>query len=214
MNDLPIPQMLREFGIADGASQQLARQSLADWGVITRPDRQKIAAYKRDDALTALTVSFRWHCSNGDCSTAARDAPPETPPLLVDQLHCEICGGSKDVSALGRMAAALAAAGLSRVLVVGGTENKCREIREKSPGGIEWKFVDGKAARPDRLLSPYREWAEVIVLWASTVLDHRVSAHFPARGDDRVITVPRRGIAALADAVAQHVQGPGAGEFG
>lgn len=199
--------MLREFGIPDGAAQQLARQSLADWGVITRPNRQKIAAYKRDDALTALTVSFRWHCSNGDCSTAARDAPPDTPPLLVEQPHCEICGGSKDTSALGRMAAALAAAGLSRVLVVGGTENKCREIQGKSPGGVQWRFVDGKAARPDRLLRSDREWAEVIVLWASTVLDHRVSAHFPARGDDRVITVPRRGIAALADAVTQHVHG-------
>lgn len=205
MNDIPIPQMLREFGIADAASQQLARRSLADWGIITRPNRQNIAAYKRDDALVALTESFLWHCSNGDCSTAARDAPPGTPPLLVEQAHCAVCGGSRDVSALGRMAAALAAAGRSRILVVGGTENKRREIQEKSPAGIQWRFIEGNVARPDRLLRPDREWADIIVLWASTILDHRVSAHFPARGDDRVITVARRGIAALADAVTQHV---------
>ncbi len=205
MNDIPIPQMLREFGIADGASQQLARESLAEWGLMTRPNRQRIARYKRDDALEALSESFLWHCSNGDCRTAARGAPPGTPPLLVEQPHCSVCGGSRDSSALARMAGALAAARLSRVLVVGGTENKCREIQGKSPGGIEWRFVDGKAARPDRLLRSDREWAEVIVLWASTVLDHRVSAHFPAKGDDRVITVPRRGIAALAEAVTRHV---------
>ena len=208
MDDILIPQMLREFGIADGASQQLARQALSDWGLITRPNRQKIAAYKRDDSLEALTESFIWHCNNGDCRMGARapGAVSGLPPLLVEQPHCSVCGGSRDTSALSRMAGALAAARLSRVLVVGGTENKRREILEKSPPGVDWQFVDGKAARPDRLLRSHREWAEIIVLWASTILDHRVSAHFPARGDDRVITVPRRGIAALADAVTRHVR--------
>lgn len=39
------------------------------------------------------------------------------------------------------------------------------------------------------------------MVWASTPLEHRVSKHFEDRGDDRVITVDRRGIAALAEAV-------------
>lgn len=208
MNDVPISQMLREFGIGDVASQQLARHSLAEWGIIARLNRQRIAVYKRDGALEALSESFLWHCRNGDCRTAARDTARAAglPPLLVEQPHCSVCGGSRDVSALARMSAALTAVRLSRVLVVGGTDNKRREILEKSPPGVEWQFVDGKAARPDRLLRAHREWAEVIVLWASTVLDHRVSAHFPAKGDARVITVPRRGIAALSDAVTRHVR--------
>ena len=44
------------------------------------------------------------------------------------------------------------------------------------------------------------EWEDIIVVWASTPLEHRVSKHFEGRGDDRVITVDRRGIAALAEA--------------
>ena len=39
------------------------------------------------------------------------------------------------------------------------------------------------------------------MVWASTPLERRVSKHFEGRGDDRVITVYRRGIAALAEAV-------------
>ena len=39
------------------------------------------------------------------------------------------------------------------------------------------------------------------MIWASTPLKHRFSKHFEGRGDDRVITVDRRGIAAMAAAV-------------
>lgn len=221
MKDLPISQLLKELGIADGESQRLARQSLAEWGVI-RPDRQRIAAYKRDDALLALSESFLWHCGNGDCRGQARRAPPparsaddrpapsgssdDRPPLLVEQPACSICQGSPDASALRRMAEALRAAGLSKVLVVGGSQNKRQEILRKSPPGIQWRLLDGTTAKPDRLFRPDREWAEVIVLWGSTELDHRVSDHFPAKGDDRVITAARRGITALADAVTQHLR--------
>ena len=45
------------------------------------------------------------------------------------------------------------------------------------------------------------KWEDIIVFWASTPPEHRVSKHFEGRGDDRVITVDRRGIAALAEAV-------------
>ena len=38
------------------------------------------------------------------------------------------------------------------------------------------------------------------MVWASTPLERRVSKHFEGRGDDRVITVDRRGIAAPAEA--------------
>ena len=214
MKDLPISQLLKELGVADGESQRLARASLAEWGVITRPDRQRIAAYKRDDALAALEASFRWHCSNGDCRMQARRPPPpsvpseELPPLLVERPACSVCQGSQDASALRRMAGVLQAAGLSKVLVVGGSENKRHEILRKSPDSVEWRLLDGTTAKPDRLFRAHRDWAEIIVLWGSTELDHRVSDHFPAKGDDRVITAARRGITALADAVTQHLQRP------
>ena len=53
----------------------------------------------------------------------------------------------------------------------------------------------------ERSLRSQRIWEDIIVVWASTPFEHRVSKHFEGRGDDRVITVDRRGIAAPAEAV-------------
>ena len=53
----------------------------------------------------------------------------------------------------------------------------------------------------ERSLRSQRIGEDIIVVWASTPLEHRVSKHDEGRGDDRVITVDRRGIAALAEAV-------------
>ena len=65
---------------------------------------------------------------------------------------------------------------------------------------MKWRFIDGTAAPHERSLCSQRRWAD-IVIWASTPLKHRVSKHLERRGDDRVITVDRRGIAALTEAV-------------
>ena len=194
--------MFKDFGITTPGAQKSAREALSRAGIISsRPNRTNIASEKVDRARAALESAFLWHCGNGDCRRKAE----ASPNLLVDQAHCTICGGSKDRSSLTSMVSALAAANVSRVLVVGGTEAKTREIREKSPPGVEWRFVDGTRSKDDRYFRHNRRWAEIIVIWGSTVLDHRVSSHFESKGDDRVITVTRRSIGALADAVVEHL---------
>lgn len=202
MPDISIAKMLKDFGIAAPGAQKSAREALAKAGIISRrPNRTNIASEKVDRARETLESSFLWHCGNGDCRRRAEGAPR----LLVDQVHCTICGGSKDRSALERMVSALADANIARILVVGGTEAKGREILQKSPRGVEWRFVDGTKSKDDRYFRPARRWADIIVIWGSTVLDHKVSSHFEGRGDDRVITVTRRSIGALADAVVEHL---------
>ena len=199
MADVLIEQMLTGFGITAAESQQKARAALVDSGVVSgRPNRVNIAVDKTDRARACLRNAFLWHCGRGDCRSALRSEAAQ-PPLLVEQPSCAVCGGSSDLSALARMAAAMAKEGLSRVLVVGGTANKERTMRQET--GVEWRFIDGTAAPHERSLRSQRKWADIIVVWASTPLKHRVSKHFEGRGDDRVITVDRRGIAALADAV-------------
>ena len=79
------------------------------------------------------------------------------------------------------------------------------EIRESSPGYVEWRFVNTKVARDDRYYRSSRDWAEVTVVWSSTPLPHKVSRHFEDGGGIRV-TVSRRGVAALADGVREHVE--------
>ena len=117
-----------------------------------------------------------------------------------------MCGGSTNRSALERMARTLESAGVGRVLVVGGTEAQAREIRENSPNSVEWRFVTTQTSRDARYFRGDRDWADVIVIWASTPLPHKVSRHFEGRGDSRRVSVTRRGVAALADEVRQHLE--------
>ena len=205
MPELSIIQMLKDFGITSPGSQASARSALVEAGTISgRPNRVNISAEKAGPARSALEAAFLWHCGNGDCRRAASSS--SAPTLLVDRQSCHICGGSGDRSALRRLGKAAAKAGVTRILIVGGTETKWREIRSGSPAGLEWRFVDGVKSRDDRHFRGDRRWAEVIVLWSSTPLDHRVSSHFTGKNDGRVVTVSRRGIASLADAVSARIR--------
>ena len=128
MPDIAIARMFRDFGIATPGAQKTAREALSRAGIISsRPNRTAIASEKVDRAREALETAFLWHCGNGDCRRQAE----ASRSLLVDQAHCTICGGSKDRSSLEAMASALVASNVSKVLVVGGTEAKGREIRRK-----------------------------------------------------------------------------------
>ena len=214
MTDIPIDNMLADFGIAP-SEYQSARSALFEWGVIQRsPQRANIARHKVDDAREVLAAAFLWHCNNGECRQAAREdggnsggsggIESDLPRLLVAQSACRICGGDPSASVLGQAGQALSSAGIVRILVVGGTEAKGRELRQKSPPELDWRFIDGKRVRDDRYYQPHRDWAQVIVIWQSTPLDHKVSDHFDGKGDARVITVRRRGVTALAQELISH----------
>ena len=207
MADISIAEMLAGFGITDSGSQQTALAALVAAGVVSaRPNRLRIAADKRDRVGAVLSEAFLHHCRNGDCRQQAAGAGDPRGLLVVDQPFCEMCGGSTNRSALERMAKTMKTAGVGRVLVVGGTEAQAREIRENSPDSVEWRFVNTQTSRDARYYRGDRDWADVIVIWASTPLPHKVSHHFEGKGDSRRVAVTRRGVAALADEVRQHME--------
>ena len=206
MKDIPIAKMLDSMGVSHPASQRAARAALVDARVVSRPDRANIAIHKEDRVRRVLTDVFLWRCSDGDCRRQA-DARRERP-LLVEKDHCQLCRGSSDGFALSKLAVAMSDAGLRRVLVVGGTKEKWRAIEGHSPAGLEWRFVDGRQARPARRYRADRDWADVIVLWGSTPLAHSVSDHFA--GSPKVRTVKRRGISAMVSEIVRHL-GEGSG---
>ena len=203
--------MLTELGIAL-ESQQAAREALVEADVISgRPNRTGIAVSKRDAVRTTLEGAFLFHCRNGDCQRAA-DGVPAT--LLVEQFACSVCGGSADRRALERMAKAMTRVGISRLLVVGGTDVKSRQIQANCPAAVELRFVDSVTARDDRYYRGHKAWAEVIVLWSGTPLPHKVSRHFDGKGDARVVTAHGTGIATLADTVRRRVEAWSDGKSG
>lgn len=204
MTDVPIAKMLRRLGVVEAAAQETARAALIGGGLIANAKKVNILAAKSERARALLGESFQWHCSDGDCRSAAANGG--TPPLLVDKAACSFCGGSKDRAALAEIARAMIEARKRHILVVGGTDAKEREIEEKSPPEIEWRVIKGKTGHPDRYYRNHREWADLVVIWGSTELSHKVSAHFDGKGDVGVITVRRRGIATLANEVARHLE--------
>ena len=207
MTDVLITAMLSELGITSAAAQQSAWEALVAAGVVSgRPNRTRIAEDKRERVGAVLGDAFLRHCHNGDCSQQAASSAGSREVLLVDQQFCEVCGGSTNRRALERMAVAMQAAGTSRVLVVGGTEEMEREIRRNTPAFVEWRFENGLTSRDDRYYRADMQWAELIVIWSSTPLPHKVSRHFGGKGDGRRMTVTRRGVAALADQLRQRLE--------
>ena len=208
MTDVPIADMLNRFGITGKDSQQTVRNALFQSRVIQKnPDRLNTSCDKVNRAQQVLSEQFLWHCNNGECRREAAAQNTVKPLLLVEQRACHICDGNPSVKALQNMAEIAIDAGKSRILIVGGTEKKEREILGKCSGLVQWRFIDGKKARDDRYYRSHRKWAEIIIIWQSTPVDHRVSEHFDGKGDDRVVTLRRRGIAALVDEVVRHCQG-------
>ena len=143
--------MLKGFGITHPGAQQTARAALAEAGVISRPDRTNLADYKCPRHMTPFQKRSSGIAAVG--TAAKRRLPALSRLILVQKRCCRICGGSSERAALIDLAGEMAAARISRVLVVGGTEAKSREILEASPPKIEWRFVDG-ADSPTRTLLP------------------------------------------------------------
>ena len=117
-----------------------------------------IAEDKREKVGAVLGDAFLRHCRNGDCSRQAASRAGSREALLVEQQFCEVCGGSTNRRALERMAAAMQAAGTSRVLVVGGTKEMEREIRNNTPALVEWRFENGLTSRDDRYYRADMQW--------------------------------------------------------
>ncbi len=205
MRNISIDNMLSQLGITSKDAQKTARNALFENNIIQKnPNRPNIACNKVDRARQALSEHFSWHCNNGDCRREAVAENTVRPLLLVEQRACQICDGNPSAKALRSMAQIVAAANKPRILIVGGTERKEREILGKCSGSVQWRFIDGKKARDDRYFRSHRNWADIIVIWQSTPMGHRVSSHFDCNGDSRVIAAPRRGIDCLTDEIIRH----------
>ena len=191
----PITTFLNEIGIAGHAQQATARRVLEE-ARFTRSVRRNMARVKEPAAQEALRWALAFHCSNEACQRSlAEQHDDDRIPVLVERHACEICEGSVNKTTLEEMGHALSDAGMSRVVVVGGTNAIFSQIRGMSPQGVQWRFVDGTRRVGAKAAASDLAWADVILIWATTPLPHTVSGLYSQ--DLRAITVRGRGIAAL-----------------
>ncbi len=193
---MSIDEFLRGEGFKDDASRETARAVL-EAGRLTNPRKQGIDASKLGRARQLLERHVVRVCCD-DCRSLA---PVGRAPLLVaSAIRCQVCEGSNNRRSALLLARAMRAAGASKLLVVGGTGTLHRELQELlGPAGVEVRGIDGAARTPSQKEAWADErWADLVVVWASTPLPHKVSELYTRQPAGRApLTVARRGIEAL-----------------
>ncbi|WP_433934583.1 hypothetical protein AB3662_08260 [Sorangium cellulosum] len=147
------------------------------------------------------------------CAECAK-LPPKPGVRLVEagaDAVCDMCGSSANKRAALAMIGAFHARGLRRLLVVGGGPGTAEDLRQLLAGEVDIRIVDGEGHRNATKADADLRWADVVAVWSSTILSHKVSKLYTdqrAAFRDKLVTVPRRGVAALCMAVAEKVSTP------
>ncbi len=194
-SDISKIDLLRELGF--GGEPALYDAALQSAG-LSNPRKPRIAVSKREAVAAVLADTFMRVCSRGDCSNRARaegGSGGRTPVPAASQADCEICGGSVNRGSTQAMLAAFAACGWTRLCVVGGSPSTREDLGRLLGDHLGLRLIDGTRARNQAEADADCAWADLVVLWGSTELAHKVSERYRGRN---VITAPRRGVADLA----------------
>jgi hypothetical protein len=169
---------------------------------LTNPRKAAIAVEKRPRVAAALEAALVRLCPR--CMGGPRGDAREAVPV-EDATDCESCGGSRNRLALQRAAEACRRHGVRRVAVVGGAPGIHKVLSDLWPKGMELRIVSGTARHTLPQARTNIAWADVVVVWAATELDHKVSTLYTKARSGKVIVAPRRGIEALAGAIVEHL---------
>ena len=195
MDDLALSELLSSRGF-EGETAERALDRLCRDG-LTRPGKTRIATAKIEAVDRTLGVAFVRHCRNPAC----RPSPGETrEPVPVSATHCETCGGSDNRRAVERMLAAMERAGWTKLLVVDGSPGTRGDLERLCADRIDFRFVTEETTPNRRTVAPLLARADICAIWTSSEISHKATAVL--RGP-KVLKVPRRGVAALAEAVRQ-----------
>ncbi|MGK4006848.1 hypothetical protein WMF31_29770 [Sorangium sp. So ce1036] len=145
-----------------------------------------------------------------ECMRLPAKAGVRVTPADADAV-CDMCGSSANKRAALAMIGAFRARGLRRLLVVGGGPGTAEDLRQLLSGEVDIRIVDGEGHRNAAKADADLRWADVVAVWSSTILSHKVSKLYTdqrALFRDKLVTVPRRGVAALCLAVTEKVSAP------
>jgi hypothetical protein len=211
--DLGIDEVLNDLGFV-GENARLARAALED-AKLTNPRKKRISVAKLEAIKSVLDERFLLLCARASCRAAA----PANGRVVLDAARptaCRACSGSANASEIERAIAALTERGLRRIVVVGGSPSTREELEGLVADRLELRLVSGTERRTARDAKADLGWADVVVIWGATELDHKVSKLYTddaSSSSSRVVTCPRRGIAALAETLTRAAQpaarGPG-----
>ena len=218
---LQIDALLKDLGYAHRKALKAARAAMLESG-LTRAGKTGISSAKREPAAEYLRSRFVLLCARDECRhefeervRGGRQDRNRKVLTALDEQHCVICGGSNNVRAAARLVRLLEMRRVRRVLVVGGSPASRAELDELLGSAVDLRLVSGTDRRTREEAQRDLDWADVVVIWGGTQLDHKVSnlyTHGRSRGP--VLAPQRRGIEALADFVADSLETGGGGRHG
>lgn len=153
-----------------------------------------------------LAQHFLVTCGQPAC---AREANGREIVAARDLQKCTLCGGSANRRAVRLAEATFARHGVSRIVIVGGSPSVHEELLRLKPPSWELRLIDGTLRRTSDLARADLKWADLVLVWGSSELDHKVSGLYLTRDypHPHAVLVNRRGIAALLDAAVKHYTG-------
>lgn len=199
--DFDIRQFLAAEGYGHPDAEQAALETLYA-ARLTRQGKSRIAEPKLDAARGALERALVVTCSATACQDEARATPERRRVPAADRRQCEMCAGSDNQHAVDAFVKRALERRFTRLVVIGGSPSTREQLAALLRGRIELKAVDGTLRRTQGQAREDLAWAHLVLIWGATELAHRVSLLYTrAPGQETpVITCPRRGIVALAQA--------------
>jgi hypothetical protein len=199
-NDVAIDDLLASLGLTGGNAARA--RALLEAERITNPRKRRLSLAKVERATAAIDARLARLCA----SCASRFAPDGRELVVVPGPACPRCGGSRNEGALVDVAEACAAAGIARLVVVGGSPDVRRELKALRQH-VELRLVDGTERRTRAEAQRDLAWADLVVVCGSSELAHRVSTLYTGdRGPTPVVTAARRGVEAIGAAVVEHAR--------
>jgi len=199
--DVAIDELLAGLGL-EGEGARLGRAAL-ERARLTNPRKRRISDAKLDAARAAVDAEIARLCRR----CAEGPARESRPVFVVPAQACARCGGSANARAVDDLAAAAAAAGVRRIVLVGGSPDVRRELAQLQDR-LELRLVDGTESRRKQEARRDVAWADVVAVAGSSELGHRVSELYTrddaARG--KLVVSSRRGVEAIVAEIVRHLE--------
>jgi hypothetical protein len=203
---LDIQELLGSLGFHHPEAQAAARQAMEEAG-LTRPGKANIAPEKQPAVVELLGVFFLVACQDPRCQAIASAEAEERRLLPIGEPgDCFVCRGSPNRRAATMLRRLLAKKGLRRLVVVGGSPGTREDLLGLLGDHLEIRLIDGTTRRSAAQARQDVQWADLVLIWGSTELDHSVSSLYSqGRQERKVVTATRRGVAALLEEALSHV---------
>jgi len=202
---LLLADLLAELGYGHPTAKARAIEILIDAG-LTTGKKSGIAAEKRPLVRDLLKRNLVRQCPR--CrEKGLRESVP-----TARSTDCESCGGSLNRGAMNQAWEALRRRAIRRVVIVGGGPGVHSEIRTLVPEDIELRIIPGDANENEKSARSNLSWADLVVVWGGSILSHRVSGLYTearSREKGKVVSVQRRGLAALAKRILEYCESRG-----